>query len=570
MDFACQGCSLWHFPLAGLHFWGNQTSCFNNGGCEAAYLRTAFRVIRKHIETEHFPLAARPYIPAGSWTTSKCWLPTPTVRNGIMNMKIPKCSSRNSENCEVADTNKAQRMELCKMPGGLASRRARYLGTLNLRTNTPGYRMYQSTNQKLKVSYPSYPRASVREPDPNISWFTCGQRCGVMSSECLCTSPMPTFIRYKNSKMFISCIGLRHHAKMMVYDAKCTHSLRTKSEILLHPLAWYCAQTWATTKTATQLNAISTTPCLPGHHCVPSSLSMFKAWILGICLQVPHWHLGSSCYAGSDWNNAIHPRANFLQRQRKKQLATLPTSKFKPCQKHPKTWRWLEGIDRLTSQGKINYLFVPRLIVSQAREVSTLEPSPRGSISSTEGWTLKLIGVTRLNCVDFNLCEIQWNWLFFANSCIQRACKLEGQAVTMARTHPQTGPSGPSVDGGQCRWFFIDLQLLLMLPFGAPDSCPGGSGDVNPPGVRVEGGAGAPPNHDIICFAMVCGWTPGAAPGPPRSGSGGSWDVLKPGLVRCSWRRGGPGKSLESASEKQVRNQAFLISGGLNSKEFTQ
>ena len=293
MDFACQGCSLWHFPLAGLHFWGNQTSCFNNGGCEAAYLRTAFRVIWKHIETEHFPLAARPYIPAGSWTTSKCWLPTPTVRNGIMNMKIPKCSSRNSENCEVADTNKAQRMELCKMPGGLASRRARYLGTLNLRTNTPGYRMYQSTNQKLKVSYPSYPRASVREPDPNISWFTCGQRCGVMSSECLCTSPMPTFIRYKNSKMFISCIGLRHHAKMMVYDAKCTHSLRTKSEILLHPLAWYCAQTWATTKTATQLNAISTTPCLPGHHCVPSSLSMFKAWILGICLQVPHWHLGA-------------------------------------------------------------------------------------------------------------------------------------------------------------------------------------------------------------------------------------------------------------------------------------
>jgi len=42
------------------------------------------------------------------------------------------------------------------------------------------------------------------------------------------------------------------------------------------------------------------------------------------------------------------------------------------------------------------------------------------------------------------------------------------------------------------------------MPFGA-DSCPGGSGDVNPPGVRVEGGAGAPPNHDIICFAMVCG-----------------------------------------------------------------
>lgn len=152
-----------------------------------------------------------------------------------MNMKIPKCSSRNSENCEVADTNKAQRMELCKMPGGLASRRARYLGTLNLRTNTPGYRRYQSTNQKLKVSYPSYPRASVREPYPNISWFTCGQRCGVMGSEGLCTSPMPTFIRYKNSKMFISRIGLRHHAKMRVYDAKCTHSLRNKSEILLHP-----------------------------------------------------------------------------------------------------------------------------------------------------------------------------------------------------------------------------------------------------------------------------------------------------------------------------------------------
>lgn len=154
-----------------------------------------------------------------------------------MNMKIPKCSSRNSENCEVADTNKAQRMELCKMPGGLASGRARYLGTLNLRTTTPGYRRYQSTNQKLKVSYPSYPRASVREPYPNISWLTCGQRCGVMGSEGLCTSPMPTFIRYKNSKMFISCIGLRHHAKMRVYDAKCTHPLRNKSEILLHPLA---------------------------------------------------------------------------------------------------------------------------------------------------------------------------------------------------------------------------------------------------------------------------------------------------------------------------------------------
>ena len=234
----------------------------------------------------------------------------------------------------------------------------------------------------------------------------------------------------------------------------------------------------------------------------------------------------------------------------------------------PKTsqnMRWWEGIDRLTSQGKMNYLFVPGLIVSQAREVSTLEPSPRSSIS-TEGWTLKLIGVSRDSTVWISIfvkfIEIDCS---LPTAVSKQLANLKAKLWLWPIPHPQTGPSGPSVDGGQCRWFFIDLQLLLM-PFGAPDSP--GSGDVNPPGVRVEGGAG-PPNHDIICFAMVCGWTPGAALAePPRSGSGG-WDVLKPGLVRCSWRRGGPGKSLESASEKQVRNQAFLISGELNSKEFT-
>ena len=241
------------------------------------------------------------------------------------------------------------------MPGGLASRRARYLGTLNLRTNTPGYRRYQSTNQKLKVSYPSYPRASVREPYPNISWFTCGQRCGVMGSEGLCTSPMPTFIRYKNSKMFISRIGLRHHAKMRVYDAKCTHSLRNKSEILLHPhdivLKHELPQ-----RLRHKRNLDNS---LPARTSLRTLITMFKAWILGICkflidilgiLGLPAW----SSYAGSDWNPWLFQEPTSCNGKNSSPHCQ-SSSHAKNVQKHS---RWLEGIDRLTSQGKINYICI--------------------------------------------------------------------------------------------------------------------------------------------------------------------------------------------------------------------
>ena len=235
------------------------------------------------------------------------------------------------------------------MPGGLASRRARYLGTLNLRTNTPGYRMYQSTNKNWRWAIQAIPGPLSVNQTQIFHGSRVGKGVVWWVPNAFAHLQCPHSLDIKTARCSFLCIGLRHHAKMMVYDAKCTHSLRTKSEILLHPLAWYCAQTWATTKTATQLNAISTTPCLPGHHCVPSSLSMFKAWILGICLQVPHWHLGADSsmifLLRRIWlKQCYSSKSQLLATATEKQLATLPTSKFKPCQKHPKTWRWLEEL----------------------------------------------------------------------------------------------------------------------------------------------------------------------------------------------------------------------------------
>ena len=141
-------------------------------------------------------------------------------------------------------------------------------------------------------------------------------------------------------------------------------------------------------------------------------------------------------------------------------------------------------------------------------------------------------------------CSPIWRWIQFFPANTTLFLSLWPRCL-----YPQTGPISPTVEGGQCRWFFIDRQLLLMLPLGGgSDLSFSGKVESGPtvrggPGARVEGGPGGAPNHDIICFAMDGASGAACARGARGACGAGASRLATSPNAWSPCRNGGPGNS---------------------------